>query len=194
MNLLRAALLSFTFVLATGCAAETTTEEDTSSDELRSVTFYEKHPFAGARMQKLEKALASIDDEGDFVRNYHRGTGIHFEGRVTDRAALVQAAYAWWNAGDRPSAKKLARDLTEVKGKDLGTALDNIGLEPDMQDAKTDAARASLEKTLSTLASTKGVSVYKATLPKEDMYWHNLLVVVDEEQHEILFETGGFGN
>lgn len=187
----RAVLLAFTFVLA-GCSAETAADETSADDaELRGTSFYEKHPFAGARMQKLEDALGAIDDEGQFVRNYHRGTGVHWDGSAKATPALVQAAYAWWNAGDRPSSKKLARDLAVATPAE---ALDSIGLEPDMQDAKTTAARAALEKTFTTLASTKGVTVYKATLPKEDMYWHNLLVVVDEEQHEILFETGGFGN
>jgi len=181
-------VLVFTFALAAaGCSAGTSADDPTSSDdaELRGTTFYEKHPFAGARMRGFENALGAIDEQGTFVRNYHRGTGVHWDGNTKASPTLVLAAYKWWSQGES------ARNLVPATPAD---ALDNIGLVPDMQDAKTAAARAALEKTLTALVSTKRITLYKATLPKEDMYWHNLLVVIDEDSHEILFETGGYGN
>ncbi|HEY8080072.1 MAG TPA: hypothetical protein VIF62_38340 [Labilithrix sp.] len=183
--------------LLLACSAETT-DSASEAEDLRSNSFDLRQPFSGARMEKLRKALSTIDDEGSFVRNYHRSAGVHFQrsshAALTDaeRAQLVSSAYTWWTHFEDPSANEHVRDL--VVQTDGGKALDAIGLEVDVEDARSDAARAALEKTLATVAATRDVTVYTAVLPKEDMSWHDLLAVVDEDEQEILFETGGYGN
>src|SRR4051812_12895215 len=158
-------------LLAVGCSVDTTETANESQDELRSVAsgFYLKQPFAGARMETLRKELASIDDAGRFVRNYHLSAGVHFDTRSThaltdaERADLVQAAYTFWMGQNDPSAKSRRWAKGLARTSDLASALDRIGLEVDMSDPESDAARASLEKTLGVAAATKNVSVWSAT-------------------------------
>lgn len=207
-RLFRGLLLVTTITIgafATGCASDTSDDAAASEDDLRSIatSFYERTPLTGTRMEKMRRALEG-DDNGMFLRNYHLSGAIHWESSVrtptdTDRANLVQAAFTFWQRQNDPASpnKKYARGLAPVAAtsSDLAAALDSIGLTTvNSDDATSTAARAELDAALVQLAGTNGVHVFVATLPKGDMYWYKLLAVVDEENHEILLETGGYGN
>ena len=63
-----------------------------------------------------------------------------------------------------------------------------------MPDAETDAKRAALEGALRDVARTRSITVMTARLThQEDMLWEGALVVIDEDNRQILFATGGFG-
>jgi hypothetical protein len=154
-------------------------------------------------MEALRREVLAADDGYVWVRNQgsafamqwelgsHASTTTH---ALTDaeRVAVAQAAFAF-----RTSTRRaLLRDVKVVAANDadLGAALDAIGLSTSSPDADTVAMRAEILEALQTAAKTRSITVLTATLHYQvDMYWEGALVVIDEDNQQVLFATGGYG-
>ncbi len=151
-------------------------------------------------MEALRREVLEAEDGYRFVRNQGSAFAMQWETRpaaraLTDgeRVAVAQAAFAF-RTGSR---RALLRDVRVVDSTDasLGAALDAIGLDvTSPPDADTEAKRAELLDALRTAAKTRSITVLTATLAYQvDMFWEGALVVIDEENQQILFATGGYG-
>ena len=201
-SFLTAAVLS-TFAV-TGCAASADGTAPSTESEVRSVAsaFFRRAPLSGRRLEELRTQIEQAEELGSFrwVRNQGASRGVQWEARearpltARERTELAQAAFAFDGSA---SGERLLGDLTVVAADDgeaLGRALDAIGLEGTMPDAETDAKRAALEGALRDVARTRSITVMTARLThQEDMLWEGALVVIDEDNRQILFATGGFG-
>ena len=187
MTILRA--LSAALLLSiTACAADQTDAEPTESidSELRSVTFFQRSPMTGRRLETFRRVV----DEGGmghvWVQNQGTVTGVQWESKTTASATtVVRGALTFLG-------RRGARDLKPVT--DLDGALSTIGLDESSPDTETGKERARILDALRDIARTNGVTVYTASLhDAPDMYWENALIVVDEESRQVVVATGGFG-
>jgi len=205
MTFLRTVLLFASLSLLACSQKEDTTEDVVSSseDELRSVarSFFLREPLSGRRMEALRRDVAEADDGYRWVRNQGSAFAMQWETTSAEsdalsssqRVAVAQAAFAF-RTGSR---RALLRDVKVVDTSDasLGAALDAIGLDTmSPADADTTAKRTEILNALRTAAKTQSITVLTATLHYQvDMYWEGALVVIDEENKQILFATGGYG-
>jgi len=196
MTILRT--LAAALLLSTAACAVDHAEEPTEStdSELTSVasSFFQRSPMSGRRLETFRRALEDGDMGHVWVRNQGTVTGVQYDVKasaqgkaLTDaqRASLVRAALSFLG-------RRGARDVKLTT--DLEGALDTVGLEESSPDADTAKERAKILDALREIAKTRGVAVITASLhDAPDMYWENVLVVVDEANHQLVIATGGFG-
>jgi hypothetical protein len=188
MTLLRALTAALLFSSIPACAASSPEIDAVESEasELRSVTFFERAPLSGRRLETFRGALAEHDMGHVWARNQGTVSGVQWEGRAKPTAAAVA------RGGLSFLGRRGARDVKVAT--DLESALDTIGLQESSPDPATAKARAELSAALRDIARTRGVTVFTASLhDAPDMYWENALIVVDEEHHQLVVATGGFG-
>lgn len=192
--------------LLLGACTQFSADEESASasdEEIRAsqVTFFQRSPLSGRRMESFRTEV-----EGNLMGHawtLNQGTvrGLQWETKdrekltldATSRGALVQGAFAS-AIGSR--SKKLFSDLKVVgaNDKELGEALDLVGLDPSSASPESEAERKKLDGLLGTLARTGSITVMTGALHYQvDMYWENALIVVDEDNEQILVVTGGFG-
>lgn len=196
--------------LAIGCSSAASSSDDPamadgSDEELRSpaTAFFEREPLSGTRVEALRRELTKASTGYAWVQNQGTVFGVEWQAPAAAlddgaRASVVQAAFTFHlrNADASMKNRKYVSDLKAIAATDeaLGAALDFVGLQPDDGDAATTAERAKLADALGAAARTKSLTVYTGSLHYQvDMYWENVLVVVDEENRQILFATGGYG-
>lgn len=192
-----------------GCSGPASSDDgaaESSEDELRSVatTFFERSPLGGARMENLRREVGRADDGYAWTRNQGSSFAMQWEtkqaGPLTDadRLALAQAAFTFHLRLGDPSARNrryLGKlEVVEATDAALDAAVDHAGLSTSSGDASTLAERAKIVAALRAVAHTRSVTVLKGELHYQvDMYWENALVVLDEENHQLLVITGGYG-
>ena len=187
MTLLRSLAAALLFSL-TACSVDATNEQAESTEsELRSVTFFQRSPMSGRRLETFRRVV----DEGGmghvWVQNQGTVTGVQWESRTTTPSSSTVARGALSFLGRRG-----ARDVKATT--DLEGALDTIGLQESSPDDGTRQERAKILDALRDIARTDGVTVYTASLhDAPDMYWENALIVVDAENRQVVVATGGFG-
>ena len=203
MTFLRHAVLVASLSLLACSQKEDTTEGvvSASEDELRSVarSFFLREPLSGRRMEALRRDLLEADDGYRWVRNQGTAFAVQWETSSqraltpSQRVAVAQAAFGF-RAGSR---RALLRDVKVVDASDasLAASLDAIGLDTmSPADDDTTAKRTEILDALRTVAKTRSITVLTAKLEYQvDMYWEGALVVIDEENEQILFATGGYG-
>lgn len=187
----------------TGDAADAT---EGQSDELRSVasSLTETATFSGYRVDALRRAFVAIDGQGSFVRNSDTRFGVRWTRKssapltAAARIDLAQQAYTFVvrNADPSASSRRYIKKLTAVTAspENFEAALGNVGLTADGDDTKSAKALAALQGKLADVVALDDVHVYTGDLPENGLDWQGVLVVVDEKNHEVLFEAGGFGN
>jgi hypothetical protein len=195
-----------------GCSAPTSSSPDdiagtaSSEDELRSVAtaFFEREPLGGARLETLRREASRADDGYAWTRNQGSVFAMQWETKQTgalgdaDRLALAQAAFTFHLRLGDPSARnrRYLGKLEVVPATDAGldAALDHVGLSASSGDASTLAERTKILSALRAAAHTRSVTLLKGELHYQvDMYWESALVVLDEENHQLLVVTGGYG-
>lgn len=189
MTILRSLAAALLLCSTAACTADATQVEpvEAADSELRSVSFFQRSPMSGRRLETFR----SVVDEGGmghvWVQNQGTVTGLEWSSTITGTSTSTIARGALAFLGRRGARAVKATN-------DLEGALDTIGLQESSPDQGTRDERAKMLDALRDIARTRGVTVLTATLhDAPDMYWENALIVVDEEHHQLVVATGGFG-
>jgi hypothetical protein len=187
MKILRPLATALLFSL-TACTADSIEPDavESSDAELRSLTFFQRSPMTGRRLETFRSVVHEGGTGHVWVQNQGTVAGLEWSSTSTSTSMTIpRGALAFLG-------RRGARDLKVTT--DLEGALDTIGLYESSPDGDTANERAKMLDALRDIARTRGVTVFTATLhDAPDMYWENALVVVDEENRQVVVATGGFG-
>jgi hypothetical protein len=170
----------------TACAVDSSEPTGASESELRSVTFFQRTPMSGRRLETFRRVVEEGGMGHVWVRNQGEVYGVQWETSTSASTSTIA------RGGLSFLGRRGARDLKATT--DLEGALDTIGLAESSPDDATRKERAKILDALREIAGTRGVTILTATLhDAPDMYWENALIVVDAENHQVVVATGGYG-